>query len=374
MQTGLIDEPLVTALYDTALYGGDWQPALERFRALLNSADAALTLWQTGAPEPQVNTPGHVLTPELRQSYFAYYGRIDPKLRILYRRTPNFLFNDADHFDADFVARDPFYQEYSRPLGTRHTLDMTIERNDGCEIFLATMRSSAQGPYEARAESFFRQAATHFARVLTLKEKIQRAQIFGCSASAALDRLRLGVIVLDGSGQVAIANRAAERATAAGEPLQLRQGRLSARSARVAAGVEAMIRAALQPNGTAGALRVPRSDGSAWSVWAAPLPADTPISVRGEYGALVLIGRAEGDSALRREELVALYDLTSAEFELARALCGGSTLTEAADARGVKISTARSQLLSILQKTGARGQADLIRMLALLPSASLEPN
>jgi DNA-binding CsgD family transcriptional regulator len=371
MQAGQIDEPLVTALYDTALYGGDWQPALERFHALLNSADAALSIWQTGAPEPQVNTPGHVLTPQLRQSYFAHYGRIDPKLRILHRRTPNFLFNDANHFDADFVARDPFYQEYSRPMGTRHTLDMTLERNDGCEIFLATMRSPTQGPYEARAESFFRQAAAHFVRVLTLKDKIDRAQIFGCSASAALDRLRLGVVVLDEDGRVMVANSAAERACAPGEELRLWQGRLSARSGKVAQRLDDLIRTALQ-GGAGGVLPAPRPDGRSWMLSIAPLPAESPIPANGP-GVLILIDDAATRIAVRGADLRTLYGLTAAEAELALLLAEGASLKEAAARRRVKASTVRSQLLSILQKTGARRQADLIRTLARLPSASLDP-
>jgi DNA-binding CsgD family transcriptional regulator len=86
---------------------------------------------------------------------------------------------------------------------------------------------------------------------------------------------------------------------------------------------------------------------------------------------LVLIGSTHVEAGLRREELAALYSLTIAEAGLALALVNGATLAEAAAHRGVKISTARSQLLSILQKTGARGQAELVRLLALLPGTSL---
>ncbi len=370
MRSGLIDEPLVTALYDAALYAGNWRPALERLRCLLGSREAAISLWD--GEVAQTEAAAGCLTAERRESYVRWYRALDPKNRIFSRRGVGFLFNDVRHFDETFVAHDPFYQEFSRPMGTRHTLDMLIADDGRTQAYLATMRSDRQGAYDTHAEELFRNISRHFLQAVKLRQKLDASQLLAASARAALDKLRLGVIVLDASGQVAIVNRAAERATAPGEPLQLRQGRLSARAARAAAEMEALIRAALPPHRTAGALRVPRSDRSAWSVWAAPLPADTPISVRGEFGALVLIGSADGDPALRREELVALYDLTSAEFELARALCGGATLTQAAGARGVKISTARSQLLSILQKTGARGQADLIRMLALLPSASLD--
>jgi DNA-binding CsgD family transcriptional regulator len=66
-----------------------------------------------------------------------------------------------------------------------------------------------------------------------------------------------------------------------------------------------------------------------------------------------------------------LYGLTAAEAELALLLADGLALAQAAEARSVKISTARSQLLSVLRKTGARGQSDLMRILAALPGALL---
>ena len=56
------------------------------------------------------------------------------------------------------------------------------------------------------------------------------------------------------------------------------------------------------------------------------------------------------------------FDLTPAEARLAAKIVNGLTPDECALALGVKISTVRSQLIAVYGKTGATGQADLVRL------------
>ncbi|WP_270936320.1 LuxR C-terminal-related transcriptional regulator, partial [Falsiroseomonas oryzae] len=59
-----------------------------------------------------------------------------------------------------------------------------------------------------------------------------------------------------------------------------------------------------------------------------------------------------------------LFGLTAAEAEVARALAGGATKAEVAGARGLRETTVRTQVRSVLAKTGAANLRDLERMLA----------
>jgi DNA-binding CsgD family transcriptional regulator/PAS domain-containing protein len=369
MRAGLIDEQLIAALYDTALYGGDWQPALDRFRVLLNSAEGSLCDLKHEIQDTGTHVSGHLLTPDVREPYMRYYGRIDPKLRVLYRHKVNYLFNDARHFDAEFVARNPFYQEYTRSLGMRHTLDMTIGRDDSSERFLAVMRAPSRGPYGARDEGLFRQCAQHFLRVLKLKDRIDAAQQLGKLAAAALDSLRSAALVVDRHGCVLLNNRAAESVCAAGEELQMRNGKLTARSAKTAERLQCAIRQAAGGHGTAEVLHLSCAGDADRIAWIAPLPAER--NVVESPGAIILVGEPAGCRSADADAVAAIYGLTAAEARIAVAIGGGATLAETAAERGVKLSTVRSQLLSVLQKTGARRQADLARMLANLPGTLL---
>lgn len=65
-----------------------------------------------------------------------------------------------------------------------------------------------------------------------------------------------------------------------------------------------------------------------------------------------------------------IFKLSHAEARLAVLIPGGATVTEAAAALRVKVSTVRTQLASIYAKTGTRRQAELITLvgrLSILP-------
>ncbi|HEY1708484.1 MAG TPA: hypothetical protein VGG10_09480 [Rhizomicrobium sp.] len=370
MQSALIDERLVSTLYETALFGGGWTAALERFRGLIKADEVALSFFDASDEYSSSETTGHFLSEEVRRQYQEHYIYLDPKRHLFARRPVGFLFNDTAHFDDAFVAHDPFYQEFSRPLGSRHTLDLLLDRDSTGGTYFAAMRNKTQGAFDDRAEAGLRQVARHIAIVLGLKRKVEAAESAVRSANAAFDRLNFGVIVLDGTGRAKIANRAALEAAGEGGALRLRGGHLSARAAESDKALDAMLRGAIASSTLpAQVLHLSRADGGSLVLWVMPLPRAHPLAEDGR--ALVLVGNPAAPVQMHAPDLMALFDLSLAEAELALALMHGQTLNEAAAHRGVKSATTRTQLLSILQKTGLHRQTDLVRMLTALPGTRI---
>jgi len=66
-------------------------------------------------------------------------------------------------------------------------------------------------------------------------------------------------------------------------------------------------------------------------------------------------------------DLAEFFRLSPAESRLAVALLAGKKLREIAPDWGVQITTLRTQLSSILRKTGVTRQAALIRLLSRVP-------
>jgi DNA-binding CsgD family transcriptional regulator len=64
------------------------------------------------------------------------------------------------------------------------------------------------------------------------------------------------------------------------------------------------------------------------------------------------------------ELMRSLFDLTPSEARVARRLAVGETLEEIASGGGVAISTVRSQLRQVLEKTGCARQAEVVSLLA----------
>lgn len=98
----------------------------------------------------------------------------------------------------------------------------------------------------------------------------------------------------------------------------------------------------------------------------------TPLATEatGPIGALVLLHDPEATPRPAADLLRHAFGLTAAEAEVAQALVAGATPREVAEERGVSPNTVRTLLARVLDKTGARRQADLVRL--LLPMAMAE--
>ncbi|WP_066557244.1 helix-turn-helix transcriptional regulator [Croceicoccus bisphenolivorans] len=92
----------------------------------------------------------------------------------------------------------------------------------------------------------------------------------------------------------------------------------------------------------------------------------TPVRVEGlgtggQAVALVYLRGDRSSQADRQEQLADLFQLTPSEAKLAWSMAQGLSIAEAAEEHGLTTETARYYSKKIYAKTGARGQADLVR-------------
>ena len=76
----------------------------------------------------------------------------------------------------------------------------------------------------------------------------------------------------------------------------------------------------------------------------------------------VLRGAVREEPGVGAAVLQAVHGLSSREAALAQALSSGESLVEAGQAQGLTVETTRNYSKRIYGKTGAVGQADLVRM------------
>jgi DNA-binding CsgD family transcriptional regulator len=91
-----------------------------------------------------------------------------------------------------------------------------------------------------------------------------------------------------------------------------------------------------------------------------PFAGSRPLDNR----ALVMLRSGIGPSDVLLSSLRELFKLSSSEAEIAVALGGGADINEVARERGVKRNTLRSQLASIMERTGTHRQAELVALIA----------
>ena len=238
----------------------------------------------------------------------------------------------------------------------------------------ATVFSAARElarPYSADEKNAMRLLVPHLSRALGVMYRLRDADLKLAVSLAALDRLVVGVVLLDGGGRIAHANREATRILDERDGLTRNGGfAFAAESARTqwARVLPSLFdRSVSTVPHFSDAVGVPRPSGRAPLVLqAAPLGATHAFAAPAEAVAVVFITDPDRRTELDMAALRDLYQITPAEAGLAEALCRGLTIAQAAVERGTSEATARTQLGELFRKTGTRRQADLIRVLMSL--------
>jgi DNA-binding CsgD family transcriptional regulator len=208
-----------------------------------------------------------------------------------------------------------------------------------------------------------------------LMGQIERLRARLRATEAALDHVRSAVFVLDAAALVQFANRPARVLLADGDGLRVFGGRLSAAVNGDAARLRALIAAAAVGGAPAGAPAGPvcampiRRRPDRLPLLAAAVPA-----AAGAHGREVLLFVA--DPTVQRcaaaELLRDALALTDREASVALATVRRGSLPAAAAELGIALTTARSHLQHVFDKTGTRNQvalAQLIAALGALPDA-----
>lgn len=258
-----------------------------------------------------------------------------------------------------------------------------VERFVGGEVFrderrfgvLAVLGSQRRDPFGANEVELVKTVIPHLRRAVELRSHVDQKDADRSVAQEVIEGILTGVVLLDARGRVLTANATARRIASSGDGLLLARGRLRAESPAddqefQKAIAEAIAISEHRESSGGAALSVRRPSGARpYAVVVSPGASAATRSELHIASAVVLIG--DPDSALGSAEEMAMqvYRLTPSEARLACAVASGESLESYANARGINVTTARWTMKQALAKTGARRQADLVRLLLTGPVA-----
>lgn len=187
------------------------------------------------------------------------------------------------------------------------------------------------------------------------------------SLGAVLDSFAALLCVVGDARQVLYMNRAARSSIDRRDGFVLREGRLHGVRAETTYRLERALKAVRDRRAFHDAFQVQGIDREATlQVSISALANATSETGAGGAVALLTAGHVQGsdhaEATLRR-----LFGLSKSEAALLKGLLAGKTVEQCAQARGVAISTVRSQLSSIFLKTNTTHQAQLIAVAKALP-------
>lgn len=360
---------LIENIYDAALAPEKWQQVMSGLVDTLGTKSALLReVNYTRGDVGLYQTYG--FDPAFTKAYREHFVHLDYFAPALMRE-PVGTVSTGDQVVPWEQQRDTeFCNDYLLAQKSRYCLGITLVRKHDYHLLFALQRTQQQGDFTSRDLPLLHLLAPHMTRAMAIHRHLQAVTTEQRWALSALDKLKVGVLLLDERGKPGFINRKAEQLISSDCGVSISCGTLSATTALDSARLERLIaNAAIAAKGficnAGGSLRVNSLPGKSLTVQVIPLPreAERPWGSALPRGCVAVFISASGATHLRVGSLSSLYGLTLAEAKLASLLADGSTLEQAASTLGTSIQTVRSQLKAVFAKTQVSRQAELVARL-----------
>lgn len=316
-------------------------------------------------------------------AYMRHYRFLDPRMPLVLDSPLHGWVHCHERLDQNFVANDPFYQEFLLPHDRRYmTACKLVDDNDATVIF-STLCSEQQGPLPPEAVDFLNQLLPHLARAcrLGIKNFIYSTQAL--VGHALVDKLRQPVVLLTTDSEVIHVNEAARRLLEVTRVVSIKEGRLrlpahqqqdfDKRCEEMERRVKSGDFTVTEESGRFEALQLKggSAEGAHNETLYSFLTVLAPQEVMGTFGlrpvVMLFFYHPASAPPIDPSLLFAAFGLSPAECRLAMMLADGYSLKAIAEQHGTQHDTVRKQLRSIFQKTATNRQPELIRLLLHLP-------
>jgi DNA-binding CsgD family transcriptional regulator len=284
-----------------------------------------------------------------------------PRRICLFGQSMPAFFVEHDFWTPEQLESKAIYRDFFRPHGLGWSAGTGLQMPTGDHIVFSIEREHSRGPIEKERVGALNELRSHLARSAFVSARLglQRAK----GASDTLTSMGLPALLLDESGTVIEANRLIE---AMSDHVQWRaRNRIALTDGRANELLWAGL-AALGSDAESTVRSFPlrdTDDRAAMVVHIIPVRRSAHDIFAGSYALLVLTPVAAA-AAPPIELMRSLFDLTPSEARVAGGLAVGETPEEIASSGGVAISTVRSQLRQVLEKTGCTRQAEVVSLLA----------
>ena len=307
--------------------------------------------------------------PNSLQVYSESYPKLDPTAD-----SPCFgveqVVSATDLVPYEEFRRGRFYREWARPHGWVDVASAVIEKSATSCTFLSVVRHEANGLVDDEMRRRMALLIPHVRRALLIGQTIHRKQTEAVCFSDVLDGLSSGMILVDASGRIVHTNNAGNAILDAGDFLRSVCGRLVASDLAINAALREILVAANAGDAALGvkgiALPLTAHDGERYVAHVLPLTSGARREAGLAYNAVaaLFIRKASLEPFSPPEVIGEMYKLTPTELRVLLAIVDIGGVPEVAAALGVAVTTVKTHLSRLFEKTGVARQADLVKLVA----------
>jgi DNA-binding CsgD family transcriptional regulator len=361
-----MDARLIDKIYESCFAPEIWPEVLEEMGRIAGSRGGSLfvsrneVLQWVASPEPRARAE------QIVKGGWLWRGTIIG--RLFAQRHAGFLI-DTEYLTPEELDREPIYSDVWRPQGVGWGMATAIPIPTGENATFVLSRTTEQGPFERASANQLDELRPHLARSVLISARLQleRARVAG----QALAAIGVPALVFDETGKVLFANPLIEAMTGF---VQWRAfGVVSLKDKAADQKLRDAIAIITSESGLSVRSFPVRNVDTEAAIVAHVIP--IRLSARDIFlrcAAVLALTPATAPQAPPVELVQSLFDLTPAEARVARSLASGKTVEDIASDGRVSLSTVRTHVRGILEKTGCNRQAEVVALLAgiALPPAA----
>jgi DNA-binding CsgD family transcriptional regulator len=359
---------LIGTIYDAALEPALWDDALPRVARFVGGPSAAVWSEDLASTDADVTCVSGVEAGYV-EAYLRQYANLDPTRSAFSLARPGEPFvRSRVAPDRDFV-RSVYYRDWMRPQGLIDCMHVVLDRVGPRTMLCAVSRHKRDGDADEDMHRRMRVIAPHLRRATLIGRAIAGERRSVANFTDMLDHLSTATILVDARGRVAHANAAAHALIAQGDLLSATNGRLRVRDADNDRALQDVFFAASAGDCAIDAkgisLPLVARDGEDYIARVLPLAGGARQRAGGGCAAVaaVFVTKAELPTASLPEVVARRFKLTPMEVRVLMALLDvGGGIHNVADALGMSAETVKTHLGHLYEKTGAKRQADLVRL------------
>lgn len=303
---------------------------------------------------------GHGHDPAEVQRFVTRYAALDPTRPLIERALPGVWLSGDELLHPTRSPGREYVNDFALRSGLRWQRSAKLVATGTAAAYFTVHRGPGEDTFEEEALRRLRRLQPHLARVAQALSDVQALLPRAAAGLAAFEEIGSAAFVVDGQGRVRHMNGAGDATLRMATIVTRVNGRLALAAAPTLGALEEAARQACSSPRRAVLLRA-TVKGAAAGVGVRIIPVDQSLfglSSGQQNVALVLVDARTG--RLERDWLRTMYGLSEAEIELVRLLAQGARLKDCASLRGISLSTARTQLASVLLKTDTASQAQLV--------------
>lgn len=358
---------LVGLIYDAVLKPDLWNAVLERASGFVGGMGASI-FWQDVIRKVGNAYYTWGMDPDYEKLYFGKYIHINPLLPALLTVDVGRVSSNSEQLVPAEFFQTRFYREWAKPQGLIDNVFCILERSATSAAGFVVFRNERDGMVDAKACELLGAIVPHLRRAVLIGNVIEHKTTEAQGFSDLLDRIRASVFVVDATGHISYSNRAANEIVRADDYLRSAGGKLIARQPEANQLLQQAFRAAGNGDAAIGnksvAIPLLAADGTLHLANLLPLTRRRAAGIDASATAAVFVQKAAVELPNPPEVLASAYKLTKTELRVLLALVQLGGGPEIAEALGVGNGTVKTHLRNLFRKTGAKHQADLVKLVA----------